>query len=78
MRKDATGQFSARTTRRGVVFQVRFRTEDGRRISESVGRSWEGVTEREARRRADRLLAQARLGQYRSRAEQAAERAAEE
>jgi hypothetical protein len=74
-RRDATGQLVERTTAKGTVYGLRFRASDGTRTYETVGRSQDGVTRREAEVRAERLLAQVRLGQHVTRAEKAREAA---
>lgn len=80
LRRDARGQITERKTARGVVYGLRFAlpTRDGdghpRRVYETLGRSWEGCDRREAEARAERLLAQVRLGQYRTREERQEER----
>lgn len=77
-RKDATGQVYVRQTKRGAIYGLRFKSLDGERVYETLGRSWEGPDRRKAEGRAERLLAQVRLGQYRTRAEREAERAQRE
>jgi len=68
-RRRSTGQLYETKTRRGISYGVRFRTQGGERIYESLGKSWEGMTRADAQRAADDLLARVRLGQYKSRAE---------
>src|SRR3954451_3834160 len=82
--RDARGQIPERRTARGVVYGLRFAlpTRDGdgkpRRVYETLGRAWEGCDRREAHARADRLLAQVRLGQYRTREDREREQAERE
>lgn len=84
VRRDAKGQVYERKTKKGTIYGLRFalpeRGPDGkpRRPYETLGRSWEGCDRREAEARAERLLAQVRLGQYRTREERAAEESARE
>lgn len=65
-RRDATGQLVERHGTRGMTWGIRFRMPGGRRSFTTVGRSWEGCDRREAERRAGVVLAQARLGQWRT------------
>ncbi len=69
MRRDATGQLVATKRAKGTVWGLRFRTASGERCYETLGRSWEGMSRRDAERAADELLARVRLGIYRTRAE---------
>jgi integrase len=78
LRKDATGQLTERKGSKGTTYGLRFKLPDGRRVYEVLGRSWEGCDRREAEVRTGRLLAQVRLGQYRSKAEVEQERAERE
>jgi len=73
-RHDATGQLVERHGKRGTTWGVRFRLPDGRRSFTTVGRSWEDCDRREAERRADVVLAQARLVQWRTPEERERER----
>lgn len=73
-RRDATGQLVERHGKRGTTWGVRFRLPDGRRSFTTVGRSWEGCDRREAERRASVVLAQARLGQWKTPEERVRER----
>lgn len=75
-RRRSAGQLYETKTRRGISYGVRFRTQSGERVYESLGKSWEGMTRADAQRAADDLLARVRLGIYRTRRERAAEEAA--
>jgi integrase len=88
-RRDAHGQFEAVPGKRGTTFRLRitlprdlYPDASGaqRRPSETLGRNYgsDAIDRREAEARAERLLAQVRLGQYRTRAQRAADRAAVE
>ncbi len=82
--KHGDGEFRERKRQQGKAWSVRLYVtlDDGRRIrvAESVGRSWgkDAITRQEAERRAERIVAAAKLGQYvpkkerKRRAEQAA------
>lgn len=78
--RKSTGQLVEQKGKRGTTWGVRFRLPDGRRVFEKVGpHKGEGpITKAEAQQRADRILAQVALAQYRTKAERAAERAARE
>ena len=76
-RRDATGQLVESKRARGSSTGLRFK-HPGQRVYETLGRSCEGCDRREAQERAQRLMAQVRLGQYRSKAQREAERAERE
>jgi hypothetical protein len=78
MRRDATGQPVATKRQKGTVWGLRFRTASGERVYETLGRSSDGMSRREAERAADEPLARVRLGIYRTRAERERERAERE
>ena len=84
VRRDARGQVYERKTAKGTIYGLRFaipeRDASGkpRRVYETLGKSWEGCDRREAERKAERLLAKVRLGQYRTREERERERAERE
>ncbi len=78
MRRNATGPIYKNRGKRGVTYGVRFRTLGGERIYETLGRSWEGMTQRDAEQTAEDLLARVRLGIYKTKAERQRERATRE
>lgn len=78
MRRDATGQLVELKRGKGIVWGLRFRTAGGERVYETLGRSWEGMSRRQAQDAADELLARVRLGIYRTRVERRRERARRE
>lgn len=78
MRRDATGQLVATKRAKGTAWGLRFRTGDGERCYETLGKTWEGMSRRDAERAAEELLARVRLGIYRTRAQREQERAKRE
>jgi len=81
MRRDAVGQIIERRGKNGVTFGLRFKATDGSRVYETLGRTQDGVTRREAEIRAEQVLARVRLGLHRTareKAREAAERAAQQ
>jgi integrase len=72
MARKTTGQLYENRTQKGVTFGVRFRV-DGERTYESLGRSWEGFTRADAEKAAEVIMAQVRLGQFRTRRQRRAE-----
>lgn len=88
-RRGALGQFEAVRGKRGTTFRLRITLPADvypdvpageRRPSETLGRDYgeDAIDRREAEARADRLLAQIRLGQYRTRRQREQDRAARE
>jgi integrase len=77
-RKNATGQLVTRDGKRGTSWGIRVRTAGGDRVFETLGRSWgpDAITAAVAAERAEVVMAQVRLGQYRSPRERAAAREA--
>ena len=78
--RKAPGQIVEQCGKRGVAWALRFRLPDGRRVSEKLGQDYgpDAIDRKEAEARAERLLAQVRLGQYRTKEERAADLAARE
>ncbi len=78
--RKAPGQIVEQCGKRGMAWALRFRLPDGRRVSEKLGQDYgpDAIDRKEAEARAERLLAQVRLGQYRTKQERAADLAARE
>ena len=66
MPRKQAGQLYENRQQRGTTFGLRFRLPDGRRVYEKLGADYgaEAIDRREAEARAERLMAQVRLGLY--------------